>query len=564
MKTTHDDTYTGQGNLLHHDKYKKRLEGETFASEWQSSMESAAHNDRINRFHGKGGNGHAAEQANDLLDKLSGKNARILGDDNAKDGADRLVNGMKIQSKYYKSASGSINAAFQDNGKGTYRYIDSNGNPMQVEVPSDQYEEAVRQMEKKIAEGQVPGVTDPKDARKIVRKGRVTYQTACNIAKAGTIDSLLFDAAHGTVIAANAFGISAVIVFAKAQWDGKDVSESIDAAVCAGLQAGGVAFATSVLSAQLTRTALNNAMMAPSIAIVKALPSNVRQTLVNALRNGPSIYGNAATKNLAKLMRSNIIAQAVVLTVLSAGDITNFFRGRISGKQLFKDVSILVGGMGGAAATGAVGGSLFGPVGSIAGAMIGGALTSTQMHKLMDHFIEDDAVALVDIIRKRLIVLAQQYLLTEEELDLVVEALKEALVQEKLLEMYASDDREAFADAMLKAGIEETIRWRATIRMPSTELMMQGLGRVLSDDWHGIGEQPKVDAVAVGKRLLGRNVPKKAAQKAWYVTKQMNSISSAQEQSLLGMKQSEEQYARQCREQQKRLQYYKNEFMKHI
>ncbi|WP_301860536.1 hypothetical protein [uncultured Megasphaera sp.] len=563
MKTTHDDTYTGQGNLLQHAKYKKRLAEEKFASEWQSSMESAAHNDRINRFHGKGGNGHAAEQANDLLDTLSGKHAQIVGDNNAKDGADRLVDGMKIQSKYYKSASGSINAAFQNNGKGTYRYIDSNGNPMQVEVPSDQYEEAVRQMEKKIAEGQVPGVTDPKDARKIVRKGRVTYQTACNIAKAGTIDSLLFDAAHGTVIAANAFGISAVIVFAKAQWDGKDVSESIDAAVCAGLQAGGIAFATSVLSAQLTRTALNNAMMAPSIAIVKALPSSVRQTLVNALRNGPSIYGNAATKNLAKLMRSNIIAQAVVLTVLSAGDITNFFRGRISGRQLFKEVTTLASGLGGAAIGGAVGG-LLGPVGSIAGAMIGGALSSTQMHKLMDHFIEDDAVALVDIIRKRLIVLAQQYLLTEEELELVVDALKEALVQEKLLEMYASNDREAFADAMLKAGIEETIRWRATIRMPSTELMIQGMGRVLSDGWHDIGEQPKVDAVTVGKRLLGRNVPKKAAKRAWYVTKQMNSISSAQEQSLLEMKQSEEQYARQCQEQQKRLQYYKDECMKHI
>lgn len=563
MKTTHDDTYTGQGNLLQHDKYKKRLEGEKFASEWQSSMESAAHNDRINRFHASKGHGFAAEQANDLLDKLSGKNAQILGDDNAKDGADRLVDGMKIQSKYCQSAKESINAAFQNNGQGTYRYIDSNGNPMQVEVPSDQYEEAVRQMEKKIAEGQVPGVTDPKDARKIVRKGRVTYQTACNIAKAGTIDSLLFDAAHGTVIAANAFGISAVIVFAKAQWDGKDVSESIDAAVCAGLQAGGIAFATSVLSAQLTRTALNNAMMAPSISIVKALPSNVRQTLVNALRNGPSIYGNAATKNLAKLMRSNIIAQAVVLTVLSAGDITNFFRGRISGKQLFKEVTILASGLGGAAIGGAVGGML-GPVGSIAGAMIGGALTSSQMHKLMDHFIEDDAVALVNIIRKRLIVLAQQYLLTEEELELVVDALKEALVQEKLLEMYASDDREAFADTMLKAGIEETIRWRATVQMPSTELMMQGMGRVLSDDWHGISEQPKVDAVAVGKRLLGRNVSKKAAKKAWYVTKQMNSISSAQEQSLLEMKQSEEQYAQQCQEQQKRLQYYKDECMKHI
>lgn len=54
------------------------------------------------------------------------------------------------------------------------------------EVPKDQYEEDVRLMKEKIKEGKVPGVTNPEDAKKLVKKGLVTYAQAAKIAKAGT------------------------------------------------------------------------------------------------------------------------------------------------------------------------------------------------------------------------------------------------------------------------------------------------------------------------------------------------------------------------------------------
>jgi hypothetical protein len=46
------------------------------------------------------GHGFAAERANHIYDKLSGKDAKIVGDDNAKFGADRVVDGINNQSKY--------------------------------------------------------------------------------------------------------------------------------------------------------------------------------------------------------------------------------------------------------------------------------------------------------------------------------------------------------------------------------------------------------------------------------------------------------------------------------
>ena len=84
-------------------------------------------------------------------------------------------------------------------------------------------------MEQKIKEGKVPGVSDPKRAKDLIRKGHVTYAQAKAIAKAGTIESLTFDAAHGVVIGASALGISATITFAQAIWNGangKNRSES--------------------------------------------------------------------------------------------------------------------------------------------------------------------------------------------------------------------------------------------------------------------------------------------------------------------------------------------------
>lgn len=60
------------------------------------------------------GHGYAAEQANNLYDILTGKDAKIVGGDNAKDGPDRMVNGVNIQTKYCHDAASSVQAAFEN------------------------------------------------------------------------------------------------------------------------------------------------------------------------------------------------------------------------------------------------------------------------------------------------------------------------------------------------------------------------------------------------------------------------------------------------------------------
>ena len=517
---------------------------------YQGQFDSITHNDRLNRFNSQQGHGYAAEQGNDLWDRMIGNDAKILGDDNAKNGADRLVNGKLIQKKYCQSARASIDAGFKN---GQYRYLDTNGNPMQLEVPSDQYEEAVKIMAKKIEDGKVPNCNNPSKAKELVRKGNITLEQATNLAKAGTIESLSFDAINGVVIGTSAAGISATITFARALWNGEDLNSAIDNAVFIGIQAGGSAFIISLVSAQLTKTSLNTLFLEPSVELVKALPSVVKSNLLATMRNGAPIFGSAASNNLAKLLRGNLIVSATTSLVLSSQDILNFVTGKISGKQLFKEVTTIVSGVvgttggatGATALIGALGLSL-GPVGaavtSIVGGIIGGSLGTSISKEILDKFIEDDSIALVRIINKRFSILAFEYLLSEEEIELSLEVLRGCLIQRKLLEMFAAKNKELFADELILECINSVIIWRIKVRIPSQSQFVDGVSRVitgLENNTFTISSSSSINSQEIAKRLLNHNVSDFAAKKAWYVIKQFNSIGIQEEIILCKIKDDE-------------------------
>ena len=498
---------------------------------YYSQNETIAHNDKLLRFNGRQGHGYAAEQGNNLYDTINGRNAEILGDDNAKNGPDRIVDGQLIQTKYCQNANASVNSGFK-NGK--YRYLDSNGNPMQLEVPSDQYNEAIRIMEEKIRKGQVPGCKNPKDASKIIRKGNITLKQAINIAKAGTVESLVFDAAHGAVIGLSAAGISSTIILARALWNGEDLDTALDIAMYSGIQAGGIAFVTSVVSSQITKTGVSNLLIKPSNELVKLLPSTVRKQLLAAIRDGAPIYGAAASKNLAKLLRGNFITQVITVLVLSSNDIWHYAQGKISGKQLFKEVTTLVSGLIGGSVVGALLVPL-GLVGIIIGGIIGTGLSSEAMRRLLNQFIEDDAVKLIEIVNSRLAILANDYLLSKSELDLVVEVLRGCLIYSKLLEMYATKDKIVFADELIEKCILSIIVWRTIVRIPSQIIMAKSISRVLDNLENNsfyISKSSKINPQDIAGKILNRRTSAYSAQKALYVTNQFNIIGSEKETIL--------------------------------
>ena len=248
------------------------------------------------------GHGFAAEKANHLWDKITGKDASIIGGDNVKNGADRLVNGVLIQTKYCSSGSKCINQCFEND---TFRYIAPDGTPMQIEVPSDMYESAIKSMEDKIIKGKVPGVTDPKEAKNIVRKGNITYTQARNIAKFGTIESLTYDAVNGVKLAGTTAGLSAIIAFSCSLWSGDDWKKALEESCYTGLKVGGTAWASSIISSQVGRTGVEQSLRGTTDWVVRNLGYKTSAIIANAIRSGSDIYGAAAANYLSKALRGN-------------------------------------------------------------------------------------------------------------------------------------------------------------------------------------------------------------------------------------------------------------------
>jgi hypothetical protein len=448
----------------------------------------------------RGGHGFAAEKANHLYDKMTKGKAQLLGEELdpitgriIKNGADRSVNGVNIQTKYCSSGGKCISECFED---GRFRYINPDGSPMQIEVPSDKYESAVQAMKNRIENGQVPGVTDPIEAENIVRKGHFTYEQAKNIAKAGTVDSITFDAAHGVIIASTTFGISTVLTFATCIWNGEDFNTAIKSATYSGLKIGGTTFVTAVLSSQLSKAGLNSALVGSSEAIVNIMGPKASAMLVNAFRSGTNIYGAAAMKSAAKLLRGNAITGAVSIVVLSSVDVVNIFRGRISGAQLFKNVantaSTVAGGtagwVGGAAAGAAVGSvipiigtAVGGIVGGLLGSFAGGSAANKVSNAVLNEFIEDDANEMIRIIETVFTQMAEDYLLGKKEAENIIERLKDDLTGSTLKEMYSSSSRKEFARNLLINHVESEISKRQKIVIPSNEVFAKALKNVLEE-----------------------------------------------------------------------------------
>ena len=426
--------------------------------------------------------------ADEFKKELTGHDAKIVGDDNAKNGADRVVDGVNIQSKYCATGKRCINECFENDGKGTFRYM-TDGKPMKIEVPSDKYDEAVRAMEEKIKNGQVKGVSDPNEAKNIVKKGHFTYAQAKNIAKAGTVESLTYDAVNGTIIASSAFGVTAMITFATSMWNGEDFEDAIKIATYSGLKVGGTAFITSILAAQLSKAGLNSALVGSSEAIVAMMGPKASAVLINAFRVGSKpIYGAAAMKAAAKLLRSNTITAGITFVVLSSFDVANIFRGRISGKQLFKNMAntaATVGaGTGGWVAGAAIGSAIPGIgtiVGGLVGSMVAGSAAGKVTNAVVGSFIEDDADKMVEIIQDVFTEMASEYLLSNKEAEKSVDRLKDKLDGKTLKDMFASNDRKKFARNLLIPIIENQISKREVIHKLTEEQMLYGIREVLED-----------------------------------------------------------------------------------
>lgn len=433
------------------------------------------------------GHGIYAEEGSTILDKLNGEQSTVVGRDNAKNGPDKLVNGKPVQCKFCKTASSSVSACFKknpDTGILEYRYIDlKSGKPMQVEVPADQYEKAVESMQRRISKGQVPGVTDPETAKDLVRKSKLTYAQARNLAKAGTFESITYDAATGIVTCTFAAGISSLVSFGLVFWRTKDRKKAQDAAVGTAIQVFGPSFAANMISNQIARTGFSNALMPLSDKMTETLGPKMVQELVNAKRallGQSKISGASASKSFSKALRSTVVSEGVMIVLFSVPDTYRVMTKKISGAQYTKNMVSLLASFGGNIAGTYATGIAVGKVGEklgkkvdkkvgaalgFAGGLLGGSVIGITVRSLMGLFKEDDAVITARLVNATIANMTMDYMLTEQEMDdLIAELDKDGKKLVKFQQNLLKSDHQYYdAEKFLETYFDQVIKKRENI-----------------------------------------------------------------------------------------------------
>lgn len=339
------------------------------------NVESTMYSAKNGAANTKTGHGIIAEDYGTILDKLSGNDATVVGRDNAKNGPDKIVNGVAIQCKYCKTAVDSVNACFE----GDFRYYDLNDEPMKIEVPKDQYAEAISIMRNKIIEGKVPNVSDPNKAEDIIREGRFTYNQVLNLAKAGTIESIKYDLTTSSIRCISVFGISFLITFAQVFWVTKDIKLATKKALITAARIYGLSLIGSVISSQLARAGIANLFYPLMKNLLDNLPDQVVGKIANNTKGfvNPSAISVDASRNyFARFLSSQVSTQCVMFLIFSTPDIYRVISSNISGGQFVMNMSerlvgTVAGGTAGSLVGGAIGNAINPFVGGIAGVTAG-------------------------------------------------------------------------------------------------------------------------------------------------------------------------------------------------
>ena len=280
----------------------------------------------------------------------------------------------------------------------------------------------------KIREGKVEGFTNPADAKKIIKKGYVTYEEAKLIMKGGNFTSIKFDVIDGAIQSLPGASISFIIVFAQAKWSGASTEEATKLAVKAGFKILVMGTSVYVFTDQFAK-----------------------------------LCTKEIEKVIGKKLGAELVAKRalpiVTFALIISPDLFDALVGRISSEQLLKNVVVAGGGMAAGAGAGAIGGMFGGVAGAIAGAIFGGLAGGIGVKAIADQFIVDDRVEMFAQLKEEFIDIIIVVALSEDELDKVQKAifndkldnlLKNMFQKKKESRKYARDFIEKHVESVIK------------------------------------------------------------------------------------------------------------------
>lgn len=327
----------------------------------------------------------------------------------------------------------------------------------------------------------------------IIKQGAFTYEQVRHILDAGNIHNLVIDERGCIDFKKEVIGMSTAISFAQSKWNGAERSTAVENAVLTGLTVIGEPFAEEIIEKQIDNLNIVDHIELDE-GIASAVKKNGAKAVVKRMASTATknaMYSSVIAKKAITLLNANVVTGAIVTGVMSSVDIIRAIKNQMSPAQLFKNISKTAASVAGSIIGLIVGGGIglsipnvsttvISLIGGIVGLIIGSILTTTLVKKVLDLFIKDDAVKMLEIFNEELINLVEQYLLNEKELQLVLSDFNEMYnMQEEFRKMYATEDRVAYARAMIEKELNRIVRLRMYLQVPTNEELYGAIKRLV-------------------------------------------------------------------------------------
>lgn len=173
--------------------------------------------------------------------------------------------------------------------------------------------------------------------------------------------------------------------------------------------------------------------------------------------------------NLQDVTGQELVSGAVTVAVVFGPDVCRACMGKISVKQLAKNATAGAAGIAGMAVGSAITG------GNPLGGMVGGAVGGAVGKKVMDNFIEDDAIAMFRVMKEEFINVVMSSYLTQEEFEEVAKrTIWNKKVSKELQNMYKkskSGEHRTYANSLIEEAVIDILKKRRKI---TNEMWIEG------------------------------------------------------------------------------------------
>lgn len=325
-----------------------------------------------------------------------------------------------------------------------------------------------------------------------LKKGAFTYIQIRHIAEAGNIHLLQIDEQGCICFLEEMICMSIVISFAQSKWNGAAREEAIDNAILTGIAVIGESFTEEMIYEHIQMMDVSGHIELDD-GLLGAVKKNGAKVVVKKMASSATkkaMYGSLAAKKAIMILNANVVTGAIVTGGMSSVDVVRTIKGEMSPAQLFKNISKTAACVAGSIIGLIVGGGIgftipnvsttvISLIGGIIGLILGSIVTSKIIKKVLDLIIKDDALKMLEIFNEQLANLLEVYLLNEQELHQVLNDFNEIYnMPEELRNMYASQNREVYAQGVIEIELNRIVRMRMYLQLPSNEEFYGAIERI--------------------------------------------------------------------------------------